>query len=249
MKTLNAKVALVTGSSRGLGRAIVQSLVDAGARVIVNYSRSREEAEALVSKIHTDGGEAVAEQADVCDPVSIRNLVDRIEKRWGAIEILVNNATGPQPMKSLEDYDWQDFQNQLDFFVKAPVLLMKETLPAMKKARWGRVIHIGSEVVRLGNANFSAYVAAKAAMQGLTRSWASEFGPYGITVNCVEPGWIPVERHAGVPSQELENYRSHVPLQRHGAPQDIGNAVTFLAEEQSNFITGQCLAVNGGNTF
>lgn len=249
MNNLNARIALVTGASRGLGRAIAQSLATAGARVVVNYSRSRDEAEAVAAQIRADGGEAIAEQADVCDPVSIHHLVKRIGMRWGAVEILVNNATGPQPMKPLEDYEWQDFQDQLDFFVKAPVLLMKETLPAMKQARWGRVIHIGSEVVRLGNANFSAYVAAKAAMQGLTRSWANEFGPFGITVNCVEPGWIPVERHAGVPSQELDNYRSRVPLQRHGIPQDIDNAVTFLAQEQSNFITGQCLAVNGGNTF
>lgn len=249
MNTLNAKIALVTGATRGLGRAIAQSLAQAGARVVINYSRSSLEAEAVATQITSNHGQAIVEQANVCDAASVQDMMNRIHQRWGTVEIVVNNATGPQPMKALEDYDWEDFQSQIDFFVKAPVLLMKEVLPTMKQAHWGRVIHIGSEVVRLGNANFSAYVAAKAAMLGLTRSWAREFGPYGITVNCVEPGWIPVERHANVPAQELDDYRLHVPMQRHGVPEDIGNAVAFLAGEQSNFITGQCLAVNGGNTF
>ena len=109
-------------------------------------------------------------------------------------------------MQPLEDYTWSDFQSQLDFFVKAPVLLTQATLGAMKQAGHGRIILIGSEVTDLGNANFSAYVAAKAAMVGLTRAWATEFGPWQITVNLVAPGWIPVERHAGTPEESLQSY-------------------------------------------
>lgn len=249
MSPSSRQVALVTGASRGLGQGIAQSLARAGFRVVVNYARSEQEARAVAARIGNDGGEAVAEQADVLDPASIRAMLDRVRQRWGDVAVLVNNATGPQPMKPLEEYSWQDFQDQLDFFVKAPVLLMQETLPAMKRARWGRVVHIGSEVARLGNADFSAYVAAKAAMQGLTRSWASEFGPHGITVNCVEPGWIPVERHADVPPAALEGYRRSVPLRRQGVPADIGAAVAYLAGDGAAFVTGQCLAVNGGKTF
>ena len=244
-----SRVALVTGASRGLGRAIAESLARAGAKTVLNYARSREEAEAAAGAMRSSGGEAIAEQADVCDAAAVRAMLDRIESRWGPVGVLVNNATGPQPMKPLEDYTWQDFQDQLDFFVKAPFLLMKETLPAMKRAAWGRVIHIGSEVVDAGCANYSAYVAAKAAMVGLTRSWANEFGPSGITVNLIAPGWIPVERHADVAASEMLGYSANVPLRRQGVPADIAEAVRFLAGDGANFITGQCLSVNGGNTF
>ncbi len=249
MTPLNGRIALVTGASRGLGKGIAESLGEQGARVVVNCARSSDAAKRVVAGITASGGTAVAEQADVLDAEAVRNMLQRVRKKWGNVEILVNNATGPQPMKPLEDYSWKDFQDQLEFFVKAPVLLMKEILPAMKTARWGRVIHIGSEVVHLGNTNFSAYVTAKAAMVGLTRSWASEFGPHGITVNCVEPGWIPVERHAEIASEDTAAYQSRVPLGRQGIPRDIGEAVAFLAGESANFITGQCLAVNGGNTY
>jgi 3-oxoacyl-[acyl-carrier protein] reductase len=119
----------------------------------------------------------------------------------------------------------------------------------MKATRAGRVIMIGSEVVDLGNANFSSYIAAKAAMIGLTRAWATEFGPWGITVNLVAPGWIPVERHAATPAETLAAYARGVPLGRQGVPTDIGEVVAFLASNSANFITGQCLNVNGGNTF
>jgi 3-oxoacyl-[acyl-carrier protein] reductase len=152
-------------------------------------------------------------------------------------------------MKPLEGYTWKDFQDQMDFFVKAPVLLTQATLAGLKQARWGRIILIGSEVVDLGNAHFSAYVAAKAAMVGLTRAWATEFGPWQITVNLVAPGWIPVERHAGTSPDALAAYAAAVPLQRQGTPADIAGAVAYLASEEAGFVTGQCLAVNGGNTF
>ena len=243
---LHGRVALVTGASRGLGRAIAKTLAAQGARVVVNYARSQELADGVVGAIRKDGGEALAVQADVLEPTQIQRLVSETEAHFGPIEILVNNATGPQPNKPLEDYLWQDFQDQLDFFLKAPLLLLHETLPAMKRARWGRVIHIGSEVAELGNANFSAYASAKAAMLGLTRSWANELGEYGVTVNLVAPGWIPVERHDDLSG--MAAYLQGVPLGRHGVPEDIGFAVAFLASDEANFITGQRLAVNGGKT-
>ena len=123
---------------------------------------------------------------------------------------------------------------------------MQETLPAMKRAKWGRVIHIGSEVAELGNANFSSYASAKAAMLGLTRSWANELGADGITVNLIASGWIPVERHDDL--SDMDAYLQGVPLGRHGVPEDIGFAAAFLASDEANFITGQRLAVNGGKT-
>ncbi len=248
--SLHGRVALVTGASRGLGSAVAKTLAAQGARVVVNYARSRELADGVVESIRKGGGEALAVQADVLEATQIEKMLERVESHFGPVEILVNNATGPQPNNPLGAYVWQDFQDQLDFFLKAPLLLMQQTLPAMKREKWGRVIHIGSEVAELGNANFSSYASAKAAMVGLTRSWANELGADGITVNLIASGWIPVERHREQPGDlsGMDAYLQGVPLGRHGVPEDVGFAVAFLASDEANFITGQRLAVNGGKT-
>jgi 3-oxoacyl-[acyl-carrier protein] reductase len=245
-----SRIVLVTGASKGLGRAIAERLAAEGHRVVVNYFSSARDAEDVVSTITRGGGKAVAVKADVRDPQQIAAMLAETHRHFGGpVEILINNATGPQPMKPVEAYTWQDFQDQLDFFVKAPVLLTQAMLPEMKKACWGRIINIGSEVVELGNADFSAYVSAKGAMLGLTRAWATEFGPWQITVNNVAPGWIPVERHAGTPQRSLDGYAAQLPLRRQGVPSEVAEAVAFLAGDGSGFVTGQTLAVNGGNTF
>lgn len=243
------RTALVTGASHGLGRAIALRLGAAGHRVVVNYFSSVAAADETVAAITAAGGTARAIRADVRDPAQVAALAAETTHHFGAPEIIVHNATGPQPMLPLEAYAWKDFQDQLDFFVKAPVLLTQATLAAMKQARWGRIILVGSEVVDLGNARFSAYVAAKAAMVGLARAWATEFGPWQITVNLVAPGWIPVERHAGTPPDALAAYANALPLQRQGRPSDVAGAIAYLATEEAGFVTGQSLAVNGGNTF
>jgi len=247
--SLSNRVALVTGASRGLGAPMAKTLAAAGARVAVNYCKSEAAALTVVEEIRQAGGTAQAFHADICSDVAVKQMVRKVEAAWGPVEILVNNATGPQPAVPLEQYTWQDFQDQLDFFVKAPFLLMQATLGPMKAAKRGRVIHIGSEVVDVGCANYSAYVTAKAAMVGMTRSWAAEFGPSGITVNLVAPGWIPVERHAAVDKTALAGYAARVPLRHQGVPADVAHTVVFLASDEANFITGQCLSVNGGNTF
>ena len=245
-----SRIALVTGASKGLGRAIAEKLAEEGHRVVVNYYSSAREAEDVVATIARSGGQAIALKADVRDASQIATMLETARSHFGGpVDVLVNNATGPQPMKPLEAYSWQDFQDQLDFFVKAPLLLAQALVPEMKETRWGRIVHIGSEVVELGNADFSAYVAAKGAMLGLTRAWATELGPWQITVNNVAPGWIPVERHAGTPQSSLDGYSSQLPLRRQGVPAEVADAVAFIASDASRFITGQTLAVNGGNTF
>lgn len=242
------RVALVTGASKGLGAAIAIRLAEQCAAVAVNYHRDRKGAEAIVTQIAATGGIAEAFQADVTDAAAVRALVEAVELRLGSPTILVNNATGPQPFIPVEHQEWEAYQAQLDFFLKAPFLLLQNALPHMKRAGFGRVINIGSEVVELGNAEFSHYVAAKAAMLGVTRSWASELGSLGITVNLVAPGWIPVERHEGMPQSEFDAYRAGIPLDRMGQPHEVADAVVFLASNRSDFITGQRIAVNGGKT-
>jgi 3-oxoacyl-[acyl-carrier protein] reductase len=148
----------------------------------------------------------------------------------------------------LEELSWQDHLDQLLFFVKSPTLLVQAVLPGMKERGRGRIVQIDSDIFERPVPGMSAYVAAKGAQLGLTRSWARELGPFGITVNYVAPGWIPVERHADSPADGLRRYRDEVPLGRMGVPDDIAGAVSFLASDSASFITGERLTVNGGHT-
>jgi 3-oxoacyl-[acyl-carrier protein] reductase len=242
------RTALVTGASRGLGAAIAMELAQAGCRVAVNYAHSKDLAERVASQIRASGGEAILCQADVREASQIDAMVTQIEETFGGVDILVANATGPQPLLSIDQQTWQSFLDQLEFFVKSPLLLLQRVLPGMRQRGFGRIIQIGSEVFELGNPRFANYVAAKGAQLGQTRSWARELGPTGITVNLVAPGWIPVERHAEAPKAELAEYTRGVPLGYQGKPHDVAAMVAFLASDQAAFITGQKLSVNGGNT-
>jgi 3-oxoacyl-[acyl-carrier protein] reductase len=245
---LSNRVALVTGASRGLGAAIAKTLGASGAKVAVNYFGNAEGAKSVVADIKKAGGQAEAYRADVRDEAAIREMVEAIETRFGPVDILVCNATGPQPFVKIEDLTWQAFLNQFEFFVKSPTLLLQAVVGQMKQRRYGRIINIGSEVFEKGVPEFSNYVAAKGAQLGLTRSWAMELAKWQITVNQISPGWIPTERHADDPQEAKDGYAAAVPMKRMGVPEDIGAAVAFLASDGANFITGQKITVNGGNT-
>jgi 3-oxoacyl-[acyl-carrier protein] reductase len=240
--------ALVTGASRGLGAEIAARLAAAGHPVAVNYARSADGARRVVERITAAGGTAAAYRADVTDPDDVTRLADDVRRDLGAVGVLVLNATGPQPKVPVEALGWPDVAQHLDFFVKSPVLLLRAVLPGMREAGWGRVVHVGSDVVQrlpLGN---SAYVAAKSAQLGLARVWAKELGPLGITVNTVAPGWIPVERHRDADPAALAGYTAGVPLGRMGQPADVAEAVAYLASDAGGFVTGAWLPVNGGST-
>jgi 3-oxoacyl-[acyl-carrier protein] reductase len=245
---LKDKVALVTGASRGLGAAIAVKLGACGAAVAVNYFGSPPKAERVVAQIRAAGGKAEAFQADVRDEAEVGELAGRVEKALGPVDVLVINATGPQPFIRIEDLSWRQCLDQLEFFVKSPLLLTKAVLGPMKAKRAGRIINLGSEVFERGVPEFSNYVSAKGAQLGLTRSWAMELAAWGITVNLVAPGWIPTERHAGDPQEAKDAYAAAVPLRHMGRPEDVAEAVAFLASDAAGFITGQKLSVNGGNT-
>jgi NAD(P)-dependent dehydrogenase (short-subunit alcohol dehydrogenase family) len=240
--------ALVTGASRGLGAAIAARLAAAGHPVAVNYARSEEAAAGIVERIGAAGGTAHAYRADITDPGGVAGLVADVRHDLGPVGVLVLNATGPQPKVPVADLDWPDVAQHLDFFVKSPVLLLRAVLGDMRAAGWGRVVHIGSDVVaRLPLAN-SAYTAAKAAQLGLARVWAKELGPLGITVNTVAPGWIPVERHRDADPAVLAAYVEGVPVGRFGVPDDVAAAVAYLVSEAGGFVNGAWLPVNGGST-
>ncbi len=245
---LSKRVALVTGASRGLGESIAVKLGECGAKVAVNYFASPEKAQRVVNRVREAGGEAESFKADVRDEAEVARLVREVESRLGPIDILVPNATGPQPFIPIEKLTWRICLDQLEFFVKSPMLLAQAVVPGMKQRKYGRIINIGSEVLEKGVPEFSNYVAAKGAQLGLTRSWAMELATHGITVNLVSPGWIPTERHKDDSDELKKAYAAAVPMRRMGVPDDIGAAVAFLASDEANFITGQKLSVNGGNS-
>jgi 3-oxoacyl-[acyl-carrier protein] reductase len=247
-KPLKGRVALVTGASRGLGAAIASVLAERGAAVAVNYFGNAERAARLVVEIKATGGTAAAFQADVRDEAAVKQMVKGVAAVLGPIDILVANATGPQPNITIEDMKWRDCLDQLEFFVKSPLLLTQAVIAGMKERRWGRIIQIGSEVFEKGVPAFSNYVSAKGAQLGLTRSWAMEVASQGITVNLVAPGWIPTERHAGDSQEAKDAYVAGVPMKHFGEARDIGEAVAYLASDAAKFVTGQKISVNGGHT-
>ena len=249
MSTANSsRTSLITGASRGLGAAIALELAAMGLNAAVNYFNSDKSAEQLCQRIRQAGGRAHAFKADVRKEDEVVRLVAEVGEVFGPVDVLVVNATGPQPFLSIEEQTWETYLDQLEFFVKSPLLLLKQVLPAMKQRGFGRIVNIGSEVFELGNPRFANYVSAKGAQLGLTRSWARELAPTGITVNLVAPGWIPTERHADATQEELDAYTVNVPMKRMGKPEDVGRMVAFLASDAARFITGQKFAVNGANT-
>jgi 3-oxoacyl-[acyl-carrier protein] reductase len=242
------RVALVTGSSRGLGAAIARRLAHDGLAVVVNGRRGDRQAPEVARSIGDDGGVAEAFCADVTDQQQVAELVAAITGRFGPVDVLVLNAAGPQPEAAVTKVAWADHLTQLNFFVKSPVLLGGEVLPGMQARRYGRIVHIDSEVADQPPPGRSAYATAKSAQIGLTRSWARELAPFGITVNTVAPGFVPVERHADVPAEIRKAYLASVPAGRMGTPGDIAHAVSFLASEDAGFITGQRIVVDGGRS-
>jgi 3-oxoacyl-[acyl-carrier protein] reductase len=245
---IHGRVALVTGASKGLGKAMAFGLARAGAKVAINYANSREHADRTFREFRDAGLHGMLVRADVTDESEVARMCSEIEAELGPVDIAVFNATGPQPLKPIEDYDWAFYQEMYDFFVKSPFLVTRRVLPHMKKQRWGRIINITSEVFRRGTHPFSAYVAAKGAQTGWTRAMAGELAPWGITVNAVAPGWIPVERHADDPEEMKEGYRKLIPMGHFGIPSDIAGAVTFLASDAARFVTAADIPVNGGMT-
>jgi 3-oxoacyl-[acyl-carrier protein] reductase len=237
-------VCLVTGASRGLGAAIARHLGAAGWAVAVNYRSDTAGAGAVVADIEAAGGRAVALRADVTDEAEVAQLVAAATEQLGPVTAVVANATGPQPLAPLVDVTWQAYLDQLAFFVLSPTLLAQATLPAMRSAGVGRLVLIGSDSIDRHLPNTSAYVAAKSAQVGLVPLWATELGPEGVTVNAVNPGWIPVERHAGV---DTSAYEQQVPLGRMGVPADVAGAVAYLLSDAAAFVTGQTITVNGGH--
>jgi 3-oxoacyl-[acyl-carrier protein] reductase len=248
MAVAQERVALVTGSSRGLGAVIARRLACDGMAVAVNGRPGDEQVDAVGAAIRRDGGTAEGFCADVTDERQVAELAVAVTSRLGPVDVLVLNATGPQPEAAVTDVAWAGHLAQLDFFVKSPVLLGRALIPGMQARRYGRIVQVDSEVASRPPPGRSAYATAKSAQIGLTRAWARELARFGITVNTVAPGFIPVERHADVPDDVRQAYLASVPAGRMGTPADIAHAVSFLASDGAGFITGQRILIDGGRS-
>lgn len=246
--SLQGRVAIVTGNSTGLGKAIGLALGQAGAKVAVNFAHNASRAEQAAAEYRAAGITTALVQSDVTTEEGVDKLFTEVERQLGAVDIIVPNATCAQPLKPIEEYDWAFYQQMLDFFIKSPFLLARRGLPAMKQKKYGRFINITSEVFQRSGSPFSAYVAAKGGQIGWSRSMSRELAPFGITVNMVAPGWIPVERHETDPQEMKDEYFAGIPAKRWGVPKDVADAVVYLASDEAAFVTGQTISVNGGTT-
>lgn len=245
MIDLHDKVAIITGSSRGIGAAIALTMSRLGAKVVINHRNSAEAAEALQTTIQQHKGEAIVLQADVSVEAEAGQLLKDAMQHFGRIDILVNNAgvTRDNLLMRMKTDDWtQVLQTNL----QSCFYCSKAVLRPMMRQKWGRIINITSVVGLAGQAGQTNYAAAKAGLIGFTKSLAKEVGSRGITVNAVAPGFVPTTMTEDLPEDMIKQIVDNTPLGRMGSPEDIAAAVAFLASEQASFITGQVLSVDGG---
>ena len=238
------RTALVTGASRGIGRACALALAETGARVAV-AARNVEQLESLAGEIRAQGGEAWVVPMDLADAESIKEAIAKTAKDFGPIAILVNNAgitkDGLAMRMKKPDWDLVIATNLTGAFIA-----IQQVLPGMMRERWGRIINISSLVGEMGNAGQANYAASKAGLIGLTKSIAQEMGSRNITVNSVAPGYVETDMTQGLSEELKQTVLNNIPLKRLGRADDVAAAVRFLASEEAGYITGHVLDVNGG---
>ena len=246
--SLIGRVALVTSASRGLGFAMAQGLAQAGALVVLN-GRDPATLERRCAEIEATGGKAAVAAFDVCDRAAADAAIDDIHARFGALDILVNNAAFgvPRDFFDITDDDWRV---SMDVALDACFRLSRKAAAGMVQRGWGRVVMVSSVNARIGRGTNTAYITAKAGLEGLTRGLAAEVATSGVTVNCIAPGYIATDINTAFRA-DLARYewiRNRTPMKRWGTPQDLAGTAVFLASEASTFMTGQVLVVDGGMT-
>jgi 3-oxoacyl-[acyl-carrier protein] reductase len=246
MIDLTGKSALVTGGSRGIGKACCELLARAGARLAVNYRVERPWAELLVRSIEEQGGEAFALAADIAVREEAEMMVEETVDRYGGLDILVNNAGiwKGSPIEEMSDGEWNEM---LGVNLTGTFHMIRAAVPHMKTAGSGRIINVSSTAGQRGESLHAHYAASKSAVIGLTKSLAVELAPHGILTNCVAPGWVDTDMtEAALESEDGEKVLAAIPLNRVARPEEIAGAVLFLASDLASFVNGEIVNVNGG---
>ena len=248
--SLKDRVAIVTGAGQGIGRVFAKAFAMAGARVVI-AEINEAKAAAVAGEILKSGGQALAVTTDVADPDSVDEMVDLAEDEYGRIDVLINNAGifSTLQMRPLDQIPLEEWEQVLKVNLTGPFLCARAVLPAMRRAKWGRIINVASGAVRLGRPNYLHYIATKSALIGMSLSMARELGPDGITVNAILPGatFTEIERKTVTPEQK-ERIIAMQCVPRAETPEDLVGAVLFLASEASSFVTGQSINLDGGVT-
>lgn len=242
---LKDKVAVVTGGTRGIGRAIAIKLADEGANIVINYRSSDKEAEELKTILEEKGAKVLTVKCDISNFEDSKNLLDKCKEEFGKIDILVNNA-GITKDTLIMRMKEEDFDNVIDVNLKGTFNCAKHASAIMLKQKFGKIINMTSVVGIAGNAGQVNYAASKAGVIGLTKSLAKELGSRGITVNAVAPGFINTDMTASLSEKVKEEASKNIPLKKLGNPEDVANLVGFLASDAANYITGQVINVDGG---
>ncbi len=242
---LKGRVAVVTGGSRGIGRAIALALAEEGAAVAINYQRNKAAVEVVAQAIEKMGRAAEVCQADISNPEQVLRMRDAILQRFDRVDILVNNA-GIHRDKSFINRDYETWKAVVSVDLDGAFHCTKAFAGAMKARGHGRIINISSVVGQMGNFGQANYAAAKAALLGFTKTLAKEFASKGVTVNAVAPGFIETEMVTGTPDEVKQQVLAQIPMHRFGKPEDVARAVVFLASDDTGYITGHVLNVNGG---
>lgn len=239
---MSRKIVLVTGASRGIGRAIAQKFADEG-HFVIGTATSEKGAEAIEEYLSEAGG--IGRVLDVCDEEAIDNLFEEIDSVYGSVNVLVNNAGIIKDglLMRMKNEDWSDV---IDTNLTSIYRTSRRAIKGMMKARSGRIISITSVVGQMGNAGQANYAASKAGVEGFTRALAREIGSRGVTVNCVAPGFVETDMTEELDERLINSMLDAVPLGRMAQPEEIAAAVTFLASDEASYITGEVLAVNGG---
>lgn len=245
MRTLEHKVALITGGSRGIGRAIAVTLAEAGARVAITYRQASAEAQGVVDEIKKRGGEVIAFQSDAAVHSEAKDIVEKIVAQFGRLDILVNNA-GMRRDALLLRMSEEDWDAVINTNLKSVFNFTKAACRQMMSQKSGKIISVTSVAGLVGNAGQANYSAAKAGIIGLTKSLAKEFGSRNIQVNAVAPGFIETDMTRNLNDEQKKVLLDSVPLKRSGSPEDVAEVVRFLSSPESDYITGQVICVDGG---
>ncbi|QIB26229.1 3-oxoacyl-[acyl-carrier-protein] reductase [Caloranaerobacter azorensis] len=242
---LNGKIALITGGSRGIGKAIALKLASLGANIVVNYTKSDAKAKEVIKLAEEMGVRAIAVKADVSNKDDVENFINKVLDEFGRIDILVNNAgiTRDNLLMRMKEEEWDDVIN---INLKGTFNVTKTAIRSMIKQKSGSIINIASVIGITGNQGQCNYAASKAGIIGFTKSIAKEVAKKKVRVNAVAPGFINTDMTDKLPDKVKEEYLTKIPLNRLGEPEDIANAVAFLASDLSSYITGQVLIVDGG---